>query len=338
MRSRIPFYVLLFVLAGLAVAMLLPLFVPVMMAVILGYLLLPVYDRLGRRIPSHNLRGALMVLLVLVVLAAPALLIVVRVADEVPNAVKSANVQGVADKLNNWLNSVTGRQIPLREYVTRYADRLREAIVARAPRILGAVGSTALGLFIALYTMFYILRDGRSAWNAIIEMLPLDDEVKPELVSNVQQTVSGVLYGQVITATVQALLAGIGYVIFHVPHVFVWAAITLIAAMIPFVGTVIVWLPLAISRLAVGDKFGGFGLMIYGALLVTNIDNVIRPRLIAGRSQLHPVAALLGVFGGLELFGIVGFILGPVLLGVVVAMLRFHRSYIVQHAEKRVVA
>ena len=74
------------------------------------------------------------------------------------------------------------------------------------------------------------------------------------------------------------------------------------------------------------QQFGGFGLMIYCAVLVTNIDNVIKPRLIAGRSQLHPVAALLGVFGGLELFGIIGFVIGPVLLGLVVAMLGFHRS------------
>ncbi len=105
-----------------------------------------------------------------------------------------------------------------------------------------------------------------------------------------------------------------------------WTLGTLVMAMVPVVGAVLVWLPLALSRLAAGDRFAGIGLLIYCGLLVTAVDHLVKPRLIAGRSELHPLAALFGVFGGIKLFGVVGFVLGPVLLGLLSAMLRFHRE------------
>lgn len=332
MKSRVAFYILLGMLAALAVIMLVPVFVPVTLAAILGYLLLPLYDRMGRYISSPDLRAVLVVILVLFVLALPVLLVVVQVGDDIPGALRSADVTGAAQKVNAWLDAKLGRHVPLSENLAIYLTRVREAALRATPGILGAVGSTALGLFVVLYTMYYVLTDGRHIWHNFVLLLPLEDEVKPLLTMNLAQTLSGVLYGQFITATVQAVLAAIGYWIFHVPHVLFWSFLTLIFAMIPIAGTAVIWVPLSISRLAVGDKFGGIGLLIYGAVLVMNVDNVIKPRLIAGRAQLHPLAALLGVVGGIQLFGVIGFVLGPVLLGLVVAMLRFHRDVALRQA------
>jgi predicted PurR-regulated permease PerM len=324
--KRVAFYVLLALLATLSAVMLVPVFVPVMVSMILGYLLLPIHERLGRAISSPDLRAAALVLLVLFALALPVLLVVVQVADEIPNALKAADLSHAAAKINQWLDRTLNRHVPLSENLETYLARVRDAALRAAPSIIGAVGNTALGLFVMLYTLFYVLRDGKQVWRDFVILLPLQEEVKPLLVRDLRQTLSGVLYGQLVTAAAQALLAAIGYAIFHVPNVLFWSFLTLIASMIPFAGSTIVWLPLAISRLAAGDKVGGIGLLIYGGLLVMNVDNIIKPRLIAGRSQLHPVAALLGVIGGLHLFGVIGFLLGPVLLSLVVAMLRFHRD------------
>ncbi len=332
MKSRAAFYIVLAVLGLLAAAMLLPLFIPVMVAVILGYLLLPVYERMGRRIRSGDLRAALLVLLVLFALAVPVLLVVMQVADDIPRALRSADLSEAAEKANTWLDAMLGRHIPLSENLASYMARVRDVALGAAPRIIGAVGNTALGLFVMLYTMYYVLRDGRRIWDNFMLILPLEDEVKPLLTTDLTQTLTGVLYGQLITAAVQGLLAGLGYWIFSVPHVLFWTFITLIAAMIPIAGATLIWLPLALSRIAMGDKLNGILLLIYGGVLVMNIDNFLKPRLIAGRTQLHPLAALLGVIGGIHLFGVLGFVLGPVLLGLVVAMLRFHRDVALRQA------
>ncbi len=334
MKSRLAFYVLLAALGLLSAAMLLPLFIPVTVAIILGYLLFPVYDRMARTIPSEDLRAALLVVLVLLVLALPVLLIVVQVADEIPGALRAADLSQWAEKANRWVDSTLGRHIPLSENLAVYLARVREAALRVAPGVIGAVGNTALALFVMLYTMYYVLRDGPRIWQNFLLILPLEDEVKPLLVTDLQQTLTGVLYGQFVTAVIQGALAGFGYWIFHVPHVLLWTCVTLIFSMVPIAGATVVWLPLALSRLAVGDRLGGFGLLIYGGVLVMNIDNVVKPRLIAGRAQLHPLAALLGVVGGISLFGVIGFIIGPVLLSLVVAMLRFHRDVALRQAQQ----
>ncbi len=326
MKNRPAFYVVLGLLGALAAAMLLPFVTPVLVAAVLGYLLLPVYDRLGRVVRSEDARAGLLVLAVLFLLALPVLLVVVQVADEVPSALRQTNVAGAVAKVNDWMDRTLGRHVPLAENFSAYAARVREAALRAAPGVIGAVGATALGLFIVLYTLFYVFTDGRKVWADFLALIPLDAEMKPHLVSTIQSTMTGVLYGQVVTAVVQGGLAGVAYLVFGIPHALFWTFLTVLAAMIPVAGTVVVWLPLAISRLVADDKFGGFGLLIYGGVIVMNVDNVIKPRLIAGRSQLHPLAAMFGVLGGMKLFGVVGFVLGPVLLGLLAAMLRFYRE------------
>ena len=96
--------------------------------------------------------------------------------------------------------------------------------------------------------------------------------------------------------------------------------------MLPLLGGALVWVPLVVSRFLAGDHVGGWGLLIYMGVFVSTVDHIIKPRLIAGRAPLHPLAALFGVIGGLHMFGVVGFVLGPVLLGLVSAMLRFYRE------------
>lgn len=332
MKNRPAFYVVLGLLGALAAVMLLPFITPVLLAIVLGYLLIPAYDQIGRVVRSEDARAALLVLAVLFLLALPILLVVVQVADEVPSALGKTNVAGAVSKINDWMDRKLGRHVPLSENFSAYATRVREAALRAAPAVIGRVGATALGLFIMLYTLFYVLTDGRRIWGSFLSLIPLDATMKPQLVTTIQSTMTGVLYGQVVTAAIQAGLAGIGYLIFSIPHALFWTFVTLLTAMIPVLGTLVIWLPLAISRLAVGDRFGGIGLIIWGGVLVMNIDNFVKPRLIAGRSQLHPLAVLFGVIGGMKLFGIVGFVLGPVLLGLLAAMLRFHRE-IVRHKE-----
>jgi predicted PurR-regulated permease PerM len=326
MKNRPAFYVVLGLLGAAAVFMLLPFVTPMLLAALLGYLLLPLYEGLGRWIKSDDLRAGAVVLAVLFLLALPVMLVVVEVADQVPSALRQFNLAGAAERVNTWVDSLAGRHVPIVENLSNWLGRVREAALRATPRLLGAVGATAIGLFILLYTLFYVLTDGRKAWGDVVALIPLDPEMKPHLVDNIQSTMKGVLYGQVVTATVQGTLAGIGYVIFSVPHALFWTFVTLACAMIPFIGTVVVWLPVGVSRLVADDRVGGIGVLLWGAILVMNIDNVIKPRLIAGRTELHPLLAMVGVFGGVELFGIVGFVLGPVLLGLLSAMLRFYRK------------
>lgn len=320
------FYAFLGLLTVVSLWMLRSVLIPALLAVVLGYLLLPVYDWMAHRIASPSIRAAVLVLVVLFAIAFPVLFVVSEVANEVPRALHSTDVTTLVERANNWVDARFGRHIPFNQDLIKYLKDVGEAAMHSAPGIIGVVGNTALGLFVLLYALYYILQDGRMIWRNFMAVLPLSERVKPILVTDLKQTLTGVLYGQVFTAVVLGLLLGPGYWIFDVSHVLFWVTLTAILAVIPIVGPNMVWVPLAISRFVAGDPGAGIGLAIYCGSVAFIIDYVVKPRLISGRTELHPLAALLGVMGGLEFFGLIGFLFGPLLLSLVLAMLRFHRE------------
>jgi predicted PurR-regulated permease PerM len=326
MKNKAAFYVVLAILAGFSAWMLLPFMAPLLVAAVVGYLLMPFYDFLRRWVPSEHLRATLVLLLVLFVVALPLLLALVEVSQQAPAALRRENLADTIAQFNATIDHTVGRHVPLTENFADYTERVREAMMHAAPAIIGHVGETALDLVIFLYTLFFVFLEGRAAFQTFMNLVPLDDTLKPLLALTIQSTMTGVLYGQFITAAMQAGLGAIGYAVVGLPHLLLWTLLTLIAAMLPVGGATFVWLPLAASRLLAGDNVAGWGLIVYMGVTSSVVEHILKPRLISGRSPLHPLAALFGVLGGLYLFGLTGFLLGPVLLGLLTAMLRFHQE------------
>ena len=136
-----------------------------------------------------------------------------------------------------------------------------------------------------------------------------------------------IFYGQLLTAIVQGTVGGIGLVIFQVPQPFLLTALMILLALLPFVGATLVWAPAAALKLMAGQTWQGVGLLIYGVVLVMNLDNVLRPRLIALHSQVHPVVILIGMIGGTQVFGFTGFLVGPVIFAIFLQLLKFFAEY-----------
>jgi len=325
-KTQWVFYVVLALLTGLAAWMLLPFLAPVVMASVAGYLLMPVFDLLGRWIKSRPLRAVLLMMLVLFAIVLPVVLGLARIGHQIRSQLQEDNLIDSVAKFNDSLDRALGRHIPLAENFAEYTEKIRTSTLHAAPEIIGTVGTTAIDLVIFLYVLFFVLLDGREVLADLVVLIPLDKTVKPHLVHNIEATMTGVLYGQVMTAVAQAVLGGIGYAVVGVKHALLWTLLTLIAAMLPVAGGALIWVPVAVSRLLAGDSIGGWGLIIYMGVLVSIVDHILKPKLISGRAPLHPLAALLGVLGGLHFFGITGFLIGPVLLGLLSAMLRFYRE------------
>jgi len=326
MKNKTAFYTVLALLAGLSAWMLLPFLAPVLVAAVVGYLLTPLYNLLGRWIRSDHLRATLLLLLVLFVVALPLLLALVEVSQQAPAALRQDKLADTIAQFNATIDQTLGRHIPLTENFAAYTEHVREAMLHAAPAIIGHVGETALDLVIFLYTLFFVLLEGPVIFQSFLSLVPLDRTLKPLLAQTMESTMTGVLYGQVITAALQAALGAIGYAVVRLPHLLLWTLLTLITSMLPVAGGAVVWVPLGVSRLLAGDRLGGWGLLIYMSVVAAIVEHILKPKLISGRSPLHPLAALFGVLGGLHLFGLTGFLLGPVLLGLLTAMLRFYRE------------
>lgn len=172
--------------------------------------------------------------------------------------------------------------------------------------------------------MYYFFKDCDKIIKFLEKVSPIHKDHKSELLEEFNKVIYATIYGVLIAAVIQGLVGTLGLVIFKVSSPIIWGSIMTLAALVPFIGTGIVWLPAALFKIFNGDFFNGFGLLLYGILIVSTIDNFIKPKLISSRSQTHPVLIILGVFGGLKAFGIMGIVIGPLLLGTLSVLYNFY--------------
>jgi predicted PurR-regulated permease PerM len=176
------------------------------------------------------------------------------------------------------------------------------------------------------FVMFYGFREGQSFITYLKNLLPLEAGLKDSLFHQMRTVTQAVLYGQVLTAVIQGALGGLGLLVCGVPNALFWGAIMMITAFLPLLGTPLIWVPAGVGLIMDGSMTRGILLLIYGATIVMNIDNFLRPRLVSGRSNVHPVLILIGVLGGLRVFGFIGMLVGPLVLAILVALIKFYEQ------------
>ena len=176
------------------------------------------------------------------------------------------------------------------------------------------------------FVMAYLFQAGQGIFDRVKLLIPLAPNLKDKLIDEIRNVTSAVVYGQVMTAIVQGLLGGLGFLIFGIPNAIFWGFVMVIISFLPLVGSALVWLPAAVFLFLSGEKYQGVGLLLYCIIVVANIDNFVKPRLISGKSNIHPVTVLLGVFGGLKLFGFIGLFVGPLILALLTALLHFYEE------------
>jgi predicted PurR-regulated permease PerM len=186
-----------------------------------------------------------------------------------------------------------------------------------------------IGLFVLLFIMYYGFKDGRRLVQFAYAALPLREVYKDRLFEESEEVIDAVFVGNILVSIVQWTLGGLGFWAFGLPNPVFWGFVMTILAILPVVGTPIVWLPAGLILIATGDTVRGFGLLIYSALIVSTVDNFLRPKIVGVRSQVHPAIVLIGVVGGLWVFGVVGFLLGPLVLAIFIVVLKiFQQDYL----------
>jgi predicted PurR-regulated permease PerM len=213
-------------------------------------------------------------------------------------------------------------------------SKLRDAaadLAARAGVVAGAVVNATLGgilgaLFMVL-TMYFVLRHWQRLARRAEELLPLHPRDSRALLEQFRVAGRTTLLGTVVTGFVQGGLAALGYWVFGVAEAAFLGAATAVASLVPVVGTVVVWVPAGLSLIVMGEVGKGVAELAYGTVVVVGIsDYLIRPRLVGGESHMPALLTLIALFGGLELFGIVGLILGPVMMSLALATLRLYAT------------
>lgn len=313
---------------------------PLMWAIFIAFLLYPLHVRLTRRLRNRPQASALILtLLVLALLLGPLtglsaafaaqvgdLLrgVQSRLADQAQaNVLDFANVPWIQAALN-WLDSALGVDpVQIREWIQQASSQVLHWLASMGGKVfLGALG-TAAGFVLTIFMLFFFVRDGKEMFDDVRELIPMTEAYKARLFDHLAAVTRAMVLGTGVTALIQGTLVGIAFLIVGLPSPLVFAVIAVFASLLPFGGTALVWIPAAIVLAAQGHWGQTIFMVIWGALLVSLVDNVVRPMMVSGRADVGTLTVFIGVLGGLAAFGAIGLFLGPVVLALAIALFRF---------------
>lgn len=183
-----------------------------------------------------------------------------------------------------------------------------------------------LNTFIFFLCLYYLLVNREHLYAEALALSPLDDVTDAKLLKRIVNTVRGVVFGVMLVAIIQGMIAGIGMTIFGVPGSLLWGALAAIGGLIPLLGTSIVLIPAVLYLFFTGSTVGAVGLFIWSIVFVSTIDNLIGPHLIGGKAHLNSFLVLISVLGGLTAFGSVGAIAGPTILAALLGLLELYKT------------
>ena len=210
--------------------------------------------------------------------------------------------------------------------VTVYIQNFLEWSFANLDTIFSSVTKLAFEIFIMLFALFYLLRDGGKFKQSLILLSPLADKYDERIVLKLKQAIKSVVAGSLVVSVIQGVLTGLGFWIFGVPNPALWGSFAVVAALIPGFGTSLVLLPGIAYLFFTLPHLHALGLLIWGIVAVSLVDNYLGPILINRGVQIHPFVILLAVMGGLVFFGPVGFIAGPLIVALLAALLEIYKT------------
>lgn len=329
----------LLALAYLLYQILLPFFAPIAWATFIAFLLQPAHGWLARRLGNRpSLSSALLTFATLVLLLGPLTALgaafaaqvteLLRYAQEYAAEHKPADLKELAEvpfvgPAIVWLQDTTGFSLAQMQAYALQGARAVLGSLAKLGRVafVGALG-TVIGFVIMMFILFFFIRDGRAMFHDLRALVPMSEGERGRLFAHLGSVLRAMVFGTGVTAIVQGVLIAIGFAVVGLPSPIVFGVLASLFALVPMAGTPVVWVPAAIL-LAVQGRYGAALFMLLWGGAVTTIDNFLRPLLVSGRAQVGTLTVFIGVLGGVTAFGPIGIFLGPLVLALVIAMVRF---------------
>jgi predicted PurR-regulated permease PerM len=311
--------------------MLKPFVVVLEWATVLVIVFYPVHKRLAKKIHRPGLRSLLSCLLVIVVVLLPLTFLILTLATELAGTAQTFPEQVVpfldsqsprTARFLAWLQQhVNFSPEQSRQFLVEQARNTMNALLDRSVGFVGNILSTIVKAFFVVFTMYYLFRDGDKIVKALPDVMPLKRSQSEAILARTGQVISASVYGVVTIAMIQGILGGLAFWILGVPSPTLWAVIMTFICMIPIAGSFFVWIPVAIFLGLTGHWTKALLMVLWGALVISTIDNFLRPKLMRQYTKLHELLVFFSVLGGMRVFGLLGIVMGPVVLALTIGLL-----------------
>jgi predicted PurR-regulated permease PerM len=206
-------------------------------------------------------------------------------------------------------------------------DWVRQELEDFGSHLIAAAPKFFIGIAIILFVVYYVLTDGERFVVYLRRAVPIPGRQVDFLLEEARIGLRAVFFGQILMSVLQGILCGLGWWIAGLPSPILWGAVMAIFALLPVVGTFMIWVPGALYLLVQGHVFGGVFLLLWGTIVVLVIlDTFLRPKIIGYGADIHPMLVLVGVLGGAAAFGFIGLFLGPLIVGILIAVLKVYEA------------
>jgi predicted PurR-regulated permease PerM len=305
---------------------------PLLMAIVIGFILAfifnPVYVKLNKVIKSKNIASGLICFVLLILVLLPFWFFTPLVIDQAIKVYFLTQdfdfvglLQGIFPSL--FASEEFSREIGsiLYSFFTKSANsfvNIFTDMILNFPVLF-------LQSMVVFFTLFFVLKDKEKLISYIGGLLPFSKNVEGRIFSSSKSITEAVIYGQIIVGLVQGLVLGAGFFIMGVSNALFLTLLACLAGIFPVVGTAIIWIPMVIYMFVTGDIFTGIGLTIFGGISST-LDNLLRPIIVSKKVRMNTALVVIGMIGGLLMFGVLGFVLGPLILAYLFIVLEVYKD------------
>lgn len=319
---------ILFLLIVLSFLILKPIILSITVGVILSVIFAPVYDRVFKITKSKNFSSTIICLILIILILLPIWFLT-------PIFIKQSMEVFIFSQQMDFttpLKSIFPSLFASEEFSEQVGSILLSFVTNATNSIVNSFSKVILNfptlffqMVVVFFTLFFVLKDKEQFLDYIKSLSPFSKNVEEKFFKSSRDITLSVIYGQVLIGIIQGIITGLGFFIFNVNNALFLTLLASLAGIFPVIGTTIIWLPVAIY-LFIGDStIAALGIVAFG-LVSSSIDNILRPMIVSKRTRMHPLVLLIGMIGGLFFFGILGFILGPLIIAYILIILETYRK------------
>jgi len=317
-----------FALLVLSFFLLKPILLSIIAGIILAFIFLPVYEWINKRLKSKNVSATILVIILILIIVLPMWFLTPIAIDQ------SFKIYQVSQEIDfiKPLKTIFPSFFASEKFSVEIGQVISSFISKTANSLVNALGDLILNfpkiflhLLVIFLTFFFVLRDRKELTSYLKSLSPFSKEVENKFFESSKGITTSVIYGQFIVGLAQGLIAGLGFFIFQVPNALFLTLLASLAGIFPIIGTMVVWVPVAFYLIIEGNTFATIGVVIFG-IISSSIDNFLRVLIVSKRTRIHSGILLVGMIGGLLLFGLLGLILGPLILSYLLILLDIYRK------------
>jgi len=319
-----------------------PFLEPILWAIFIAIVSYPAYMKLQRSLKRRGVLSAMvMTVLVVLIIVLPFSFLIFSLANEVVEGYQSVEEMIKTGRLQSYVNEVMESpvvkwplarlqlsadlsQLDIEGFLLKNLKQITTFMFSQFSIILKGLSGFLIGFLLTLLSLYYFFKDGHRLFETLKEALPIRPKERDLFVSRFRQMVSATIYGGLLVAVIQGTLGGLAFWILGLPSPVLWGTAMGFLSLIPIGGTALIWAPTSVILLIQGAYAKGIILLAIGVFVISMMDNFLRPLLVGARTKIHPLLLFFSVLGGIQAFGMIGLVAGPLIATLCITLIEIY--------------